>query len=223
MQQLPLFSHNAGMSKFRCEAASVDGFVQYLACNLINRGYWWYYLGQIPWHKDPPTVDAKLAELYELTLDKFARARRKKKGLANAAYIRHERTFVLICTEGPHRLREDHKLLDIRLRPIHFHGYSIGCGRGGDGRYHASVRITDDAFKSLSAYYERIALQKDAPSLAVDVDSIPYQPYARVRRQLTKLVQQVNQRRLAAGKDTVPLVTQSRRRRSVSALAGDPG
>jgi hypothetical protein len=192
------------MSKFRCEAASVDGFVQYLACNLINRGYWWYYFGRIPWYKDPHAVDAKLAELYELTLDKFARARRKKKGLANAAYIRHERQFVLICTEGPHRLREDHKLIDIRLRPIHFHGYSIGCGRGGDGRYHASVRIHDAAFLELKEIHLTSAATEPPHAVVERFSRISFQPYARVRRQLMGLWRSMDQWRAIAQLDPLP-------------------
>ena len=38
---------------YRCEAASIEGFVQQLACNLVNKGYWFYVTGSIPAAKDP--------------------------------------------------------------------------------------------------------------------------------------------------------------------------
>jgi hypothetical protein len=181
------------MAAWRCEVASVDGFVQQLACNLINHGYWFYHRGHIPKHKDPLAVDQKLAELYDLALDKFARARRKKAGRANAAYLRYGREFILICTAGEHRLHDDHALLDVRRRPIHFHGYSIGCGKGSDGRYHASVRIADDVMKDLLAHFENIAPRRTAAELEEELRQVRFQPYARVRRQILRIVRVLNQ------------------------------
>ncbi|HET7057990.1 MAG TPA: hypothetical protein VFI05_04615, partial [Nitrospiraceae bacterium] len=65
---------------YRCEAASIEGFVQHLACNLVNKGYWFFVTGHIPARKDPAVVDRKLIDLYGLELSKWARARRKARG-----------------------------------------------------------------------------------------------------------------------------------------------
>lgn len=215
VQQLPSFSHNENMGNVRCEAASVDGLVQQLACNLINHGYWFYYRGMVPAGKDPRAVDAKLVELYELHLDKFARARRKKAGEANAALLRYGREFILICTDGKHQLHTDHKLKDIRRQPIHFHGYSIGCGKGSDGRYHASVRIGDEAMAELVAYFEGIALRKTERELAEELARIRFQPYARVRRQMLRLLRIVNEKRRTQGLSILSISTLELRRQVV--------
>lgn len=203
------------MVNVRCETASVDGLVQQLACNLVNHGYWFYHRGRVPAQKDPRSVDAKLVELYELHLDKFARARRKKSGEANAACLRYGRDFILICTEGTHRLHTDHELRDIRRQPIHFHGYSIGCGKGSDGRYHASVRIGDEAMRELVAYFVDIALRRSADELAEEFARIRFQPYARVRRQLFKVLRLVNEKRQTQGLSGLPTTVLGLRRQVV--------
>jgi hypothetical protein len=48
----------------RCEAKSLEGFVQQLAVGLVSRGYWFYVTGWIPERKDPRAVDEKLGKLY---------------------------------------------------------------------------------------------------------------------------------------------------------------
>src|SRR5882757_1222449 len=126
---------------YRCEAASINGFVQQLACNLINKGYWYYVVGEVPARKAPGAIDQKLIDLYKLDQSKWARARRKAKGLANVAYLRYHRFFVLVATQGEHILYQREAVVrDFRHKALRFHGYSIGCGKGSDGRYHSSVR-----------------------------------------------------------------------------------
>lgn len=209
------------MVTVRCEAASVDGLVQQLACNLINHGYWFYHRGRVPDGKDPLVVDAKLVDLYELHLDKFARARRKKAGDANAACLRFGRDFILICTDGNHRLHGDHKLRDVRRQPIHFHGYSIGCGKGSDGRYHASVRIGEESMKELIAYFEDIALRRSVEELSKEFACVPFQPYARVRRQMMKLLRVVNEKRGTQGLSLLPVTTLELRRNVVKVFVSE--
>ena len=48
-----------------------------LACNLVNKGYWYYTAARIPADKNPMAVDEKLVERYGLELSKWARARRR--------------------------------------------------------------------------------------------------------------------------------------------------
>ncbi len=196
--------------------ASVEAFVQYLASNLIRHGYWYHFVGHVPPHKDPAAVDRKLAERYQANLDKFTRSRRKKKGLANVAYVRHERTFVLLTTEGDHAIFDEHPMLDLRRRPIRLFGYSIGAGRGHDGKFHASVRIGDEAFAKLESYFLDIATHRSAQTLADELRKIRFVPYARVRRQFLKLLRLVNERREMAGYEPVPLSALTLRRSIVT-------
>ena len=70
---------------YRCEAVSAEAFVQQLACNLVNHGYWFYTVGQVPPSKEPRAVDRKLIEGYGLELSKWQRARRKANGHAKVS------------------------------------------------------------------------------------------------------------------------------------------
>jgi hypothetical protein len=190
---------------YRCETASIEGFVQHLACNLVNKGYWFYVTGRVPERKDPRAVDRKLVELYGLEMSKWARARRKARGKANVAYLRYVRTFVLIATQGEHALfNREAYVKDVRREPIRFHGYCIGCGKGSDGRYHASVKLHPEAFDELLSYYRGIALQRGTSALASEISQIKFVPYARVRRQLLRVLREVNELRRAAGLEGIP-------------------
>lgn len=190
---------------YRCEAVSVEGFVQQLACNLVNKGYWYFVSGNIPQKKDAAAIDAKLIDLYKLDVSKWTRSRRKAQGLANVAYLRHGRFFVLLATSGDHLLFERETFVrDIRRQPIRFHGYSIGCGKGSDGRYHSSVRISDEAFATVKARMLDLAVRRTPDALLAELESIPFAPYARVRRQLLRLLREVNDARRTAGFEQVP-------------------
>jgi hypothetical protein len=205
---------------YRCEATSVEGFVQQLACNLVNHGYWFYTVGTIPPDKDPRTVDDKLIRGYGLELSKWQRARRKANGHAKVSYLRHDRFFVLIATEGEHVFyRREGKVRDVRRETIVFNGYSIGCSKGSDGRYHASVKIATDTFNDTRAYLLGLALHRSADTLIREFKSLPFSPYARVRRQLLRLLREVNEARQAAGFTTVQVSVLNLRRTPVKVFA----
>jgi len=195
--------------------ATVEAFVQYLASNLIRHGYWYHFVGNVPEHKDALAVDEKLVDRYEANRDKFTRARRKKKGLANVAYVRQGRTFVLLATDGEHAIFDEHKMLDLRHRPIRLFGYSIGAGRGSDGKFHASVRIADEAFARELSHFLELATHRSAEAIALEFRKIPFVPYARVRRQVLKISRLVNEKRAAAGFARVPYSALNLRREIV--------
>lgn len=198
---------------YRCETMSPEGFVQQLACNLVNHGYWHYVAGRIPPDKEPATVDRKLIAGYGLEMSKWSRARRKAKGEAKVSYLRHGRFFVLIATQGEHHFyRREGRVRDIRRDPIIFHGYSIGCSKGSDGRYHASVKIQADAFNERLAYFQNLATHRDADHVAREFKFLTFAPYARVKRQMLRIVKEVNELRAAAGFEIVPTSTINLRR-----------
>jgi len=80
---------------YRCEATSVEGFIQQLAVACVANGYWFYVTGTIPHHKDPCAVDRRLIVRYSIDLSKWTRTRRKRAGLGNVQYLRHGRCFVI--------------------------------------------------------------------------------------------------------------------------------
>jgi len=134
---------------YRHAAITPEAFVQQLAVSYITHGYWFYVVGTVPDGKEPADVDRKLIRRYGIDISKWARARRKRSGLANVHYLRHGRFFVLLATHGLHPVfqHEANVLRDCRRAPIRFAGYSVSC-RGG----HAHVRIEKDTYLELKAW-----------------------------------------------------------------------
>jgi hypothetical protein len=188
----------------------VAGFVQQLACCYVRHGYHHYVVGEIPPHKDPCIVDERMIERYELGVSKFVRARRKRAGLPNVQYIRFRRFFVLCATEPRegHRFYEEHaaeQIRHVREQPIAFAGYSIGWHRGADRRWHVSVRIHPERYRSLKAYLIELACRRSVEQVASEFAGMGFEPYAPVRRQLLSLLKAVNRERKVAGLARVPV------------------
>lgn len=218
---------------YRCVTTTVGGFVQQLAVSYLRNGYWFYVPGCVPDGKDPAAIDRKLIERYEIDLSKWARARRKRLGVAGVQYLRFERFFLLLATHGRHRFFEEEAnvLRDARRHPITFAGYSISH-RGGKPR----VRIERFEFQLLLAHFLELAVHRSADAIEAELLGLPFEPYEGVRRQLLYVLEAVNRRRRTAGYAPVPVTAIRLRRRTYrpfdpgqplagwSALrAGDPG
>lgn len=204
--------------KYRWVANSVAGFVQQLAVAYVSNGYYFYVAGLIPDGKDPSTTDAKILTQYDVDVSKWVRSRRKLQGLANIHYIRFERLFVIIANHGEHRFFEEEgrNLRDVRTHPIRFRGYSIGCRQGRDReRWHASVRISREAFATLKTRFQRLALERSVDELAQELQRLPFEPYAPVRDQVGILVRQINRQRKQAGLECLANSCFRRQRRPV--------
>jgi hypothetical protein len=196
--------------------------VQQLAVAYIARGYRFYVACRIPPGKDLAQVDRKIVERYNLDLSKWTRARRKRQGCASVQYLRYDRFFVLIATAGNHLFFErESDWRDIRERPIHFAGYSIGCRPGRDGHLHASVRIDDDCLRRVRRRVEAVALHPDVERLTAFFRGLRFIPYAPVRRQLLKLLWHINARRKTAGLEPVPSAALRLRRWPVRPFEAD--
>ena len=191
---------------YRCEAASIAGFIQQLAVAYVANGYWLYVTGCIPPHKDPRKVDAKLIDVYGIDCSKFVRWRRKERGLGNVQYLRYRRFFVLLATRGEHDiLVREAEIEDIRRRPIQCFGYSVGCYRDRRRVWRASVRIERGLFQEIKAEVKDAALREEAGSLRERFRHLIFEPYAPVRRQVLALLAVVNTARRVAGREIVPL------------------
>lgn len=201
---------------YQCTATSVDGFIQQLAVAYASRGYHFYVAGSVPEGADPRAVDRKLISKYRITSSKHVRTRKKKRGEANVQYLRFGRFFLLLATKGQHRFFEDEtNIKDLRKEPIRFAGYSVGIGRGRDGKRHASVRIDGIEFQFLMRRFLGMALTSNFGSLTARFATLPFAPYAPVRKQYVRLLRHVNQARRVAGFDTLPLQVLPLRRRPV--------
>jgi hypothetical protein len=187
-------------------AASERAFVQQLAVAYVNHGYWYYVKGCIPGRKDVIQVDAKLMARYDVAISKWARARRKRQGLANVHYLRHGRFFVLIATRGLHKFFDDEgdSVKDIRREPIRFAGYSISYRMGVDRKWHASVRIHPVEYNGLKTFYLDLATRSSLEPMLRELARVPFEPYAPVRRQLLNVLRAVNRARKTAGFEPVP-------------------
>jgi hypothetical protein len=195
---------------YRCEAASLAGFIQQLAARYVASGYFFYVVGRVPAGKDASRVDAKLLARYGVDCSKFARARRKRAGKANVHYLRYRDVFVLLATHGEHPFFESEggQVRDVRRVPLKVEGYAVAF-RGG----RVSVRIERGEYRALRAYFAAAAVRRSAAALADELGSLPYEPYAPVRRQLLGLLSLVNRGRKAAGLEEVPLACLRLRRR----------
>lgn len=201
----------------QCEARSLPGFIQQLAVSYVAKGYWFYVTGQVPDHKDPAVVDAKLFERYGVGISQWARARRKRAGFASVRYLRHGRFFVLMATHGKHPLFEQEQdIRDIRRRPLKYGGYSVSYRWSSvTGRSHASVRIEREEYLALKSYFLALAKHRSVEHLEELFRSLPYEPYAPIRRQFLTVLRAVNRERAAAGFEAVPARCLRFKRRSV--------
>ena len=197
---------------YRCIATTLEGFVQQLAVCYVGRGYWFYVSGTVPEHKDATAVDRKLIQRYRVDISKWARARRKRAGLANVHYLRHGRFFLLLATHGQHDMfsSEAAVLRDARRSPIRYGGYAVSY-RGG----HPHVRIERDAYLELKAHLLNRCVRDSASTLQGAFRGVPFEPYAPVRRQLLCIWRAVNRARQEAGLERLPIECIRLRRRIV--------
>lgn len=207
--------------EYRCVATSVKGFVQQLAVAYITHGYWFYVAGNIPEGKDPSAVDAKLISRYGVAISKWARCRRKKQGLANMQYLRHDRFFVLLATKGRHEFfeRERTAIRDVRRVSIKFADYKIGCSKGRDGRWHASVRIEAQPYLDMKTRMLEAATWRKPEALVDELREIQFTEYAPTHRQVLTILRAINRKRASGCLPPVPLTSTERRHRVLSPFA----
>ncbi len=187
--------------KYRCNATSVNGFMQQLAVCYVRRGYCFYVQGEIPEGKNLEEVDSKLIGKYGIAISKHVRTDRKKNGLANMQYIRYKRVFVLAATKGEHYFFTDEpKISDVRNRAIQVLGHEIGLKNS-----HASVQIPYKDYKSKRSYLVDRATHWNEQKITGELLGWRYITFQPVRRQLKQIMREVNNKRKAAGLKTISL------------------
>ncbi len=212
------------MADYRCEAATLEGFIQQLAVSYITHGYYFYVCGNVPDGKDPAKVDSKLMEKYSIKMSKSSRYRRKALGQASVQYLRFQRFFVLLATHGNHKFfaaqdegGEGDRILDLRRTPIRFAGYSVSARRRtGDGeKLVAHVRIDQKRYLEMRDTLADLATKRPTEWLENQFRYLPFEPYAPIRRQTITMFRRVNEARQQAGLQPIESSCLRMRRRVV--------
>jgi hypothetical protein len=187
--------------EYRCEATSLEGFVQQIATSYLTHGYYFCVTGHVPDGKDPRAVDAKLIARYEIGRSKWAAARRKRAGWANIQYLRLERFFVLLATHGAHAFfhEERERIRDARHVALKVGGYQLSVSHG-----HARVSIERERYREVKSYFIEVATRRCVGDLARELGTLPFEPYAPIRRQLLCILRALNRARGEAGLEVVP-------------------
>jgi hypothetical protein len=187
--------------EYRCEAVSVDAFVQHLATSYVRCGYVFYVTGEVPKKKTGRDVDRKMIAKYGITASKFTRSRRKRAGLPNAHYLRHGRFWVLLVTQGHQHFFKEEGLAvrDARECPIKYEDYAVGFYSGKP-----SIRIEEKAYLNLKGHFDDYAMKLSAETLASWFYNLPFRPYGAIVKQVRSIVKSVNEARKAAGLELVP-------------------
>lgn len=218
---------------YRCEVPTPESAVQLIAASYLRHGYYWHVSGTIPARKSPAEIDQKLIQKYNIDISAWERSHRKKRGLANVQYIRWDRWFILLVTEGHHPLKapaaqggEKEQLKDCRRHPIRLAGYSISYRRAGitrEGetapRWHAHVRIDGPNYERLKSHFLSIASHRSPENLRRELAGIRFARYAPVRRQLLTLLRKINEARARMGYESLPHSCLNLRRQPVKVYA----
>ena len=213
------------MKHFDYIATTRTGFIQQIVSGWVRNGYYFYVQGEVPEGKDPRRLDEKLLHRYPIEMTAGRRFSRKRRGLANVAYLRCERHWIMLATrggfeEGKGYLNwfevEGRNVKNCRRgQPIQVFGYSVSYVPGGyvlgrnkgnpsgpperDYKYRVRVQISKAAFAELKAHLVRNARSRREEWFREQFWNVPFEPYAPVRQQLLEVLRQVNAARSAAG------------------------
>lgn len=187
---------------YRAEATTIEGLIQQLAVRYVNNGYRYYSSGLIREGKNPLEIDRRIIARYQIDIDKWKRHRRKLSGKANVQYIRFRQLFYILATGpyGEHPFFQGESVIhDSHDTPILVSGYAISYTQEG-----VRVRIDRGYLQDVRHYFLEIATKRPASEIVTQMRALPFEPYAPVRYQLFRILDEVNRKRKAAGKELVP-------------------
>ena len=170
-------------------AKNTGQFLRKIAIDYVRYGYVRYIVRSIPQGKDLEAIDRKLALAYDITSNRQIRMRRRRKGLANLAYIRYRQMFVILATEGVHPEFDRRNWKDIRQEPLRYSCYTVGLvGKK------VSIRLNLKSFSAVSKATLKMALGHPQ-KVAAFIDKVFILPFNGVAKQRDKLVEKVNKKR----------------------------
>ena len=186
----------------RYEARTFGGFLRKIAYDYARYGYTEYAVREIPVGKDIRAVDEKLLRVYGVTYHYTTRAKRRKSGEANVAYVRYGRRFILMAQPGEGETWNRVVRRDLRVESLLLHGYEV--------RVYGKtpvITIAQRRWRRVRALVLGLALQPEPRVRHLVVTWLskvfPYS-FPGIVQQKRRLIRAVNRRRKIAG---LPLVT----------------
>ena len=198
--------------EYRCEATSLEGFIQQIAvAYVVNGKYFFYVTGVVPKRLSWQEHDKRMIKKYGCAMSPWSRCRRRKKPgpngvrFANCHYIRFRNFWVLLCQEGHHQFFNLHcsrdeygkqvkrQFRDVREESLRFGGYSIGYSRG-----RLNVRLSKNARAELREMFMQQALLP-REHIEWEFRNFPFVAWGGVIRQCFAILKAVNGKRKAAG------------------------
>ena len=191
-----------------CAAPTLGDFLYRVSLGGFRFGYYRYAVREIPVGKDLEKVDLKVMDAYGVTACRMRRLRQRRAGLASVQYVRFQRSFILMATDGTHAAFEQIRSVDVRSAPLHFRSYSVGlaCGR-------VSVRVAKEVWCKVVAYQLARALG-DLGAVEQRLHELSFYRFPGVVAQVNQLAAAINCKRKQAGLDPIsPLPRLPRHRR----------
>ncbi len=191
---------------YQSEATSLEGFIQQLV-RYFTAGYVFYATTRLPAKKRARAhgIDHKLVRKYDIHVSAWTRQVRKREGRAVFQYLRFETFAVILCTKGERgKFNHEERIKDARRRPLKFAGYAVSVRTKDNGTLGARVRIDRDTEAMLKAHFVSGALTCSVGRLQAALYTLPFEPYAPIRRQVLGLVRAINKRRNEASLALLP-------------------
>jgi hypothetical protein len=171
---------------------SLGQFLFKVSVSYLRAGYVHYAIGVIPEHKDPEVVDRKLLAKYGITSCRMTRLRQRRQGQSSVMYLRLQRRFIILATDGQHLFFDEEQHHDCRQRPILFSGYSLGI-KGGK----PWVAIAPQRWIAICREAERMTLHNEI-KITDYLHNISPLTFQGINEQRLKLVRAINRKRRAA-------------------------
>ena len=184
------------------EARTFGDFLRKIAYDYARYGYTEYAVREIPQGKDIRAVDEKLLRVYGVTYHYTTRAKRRKAGKANVAYVRYKRRFILMAQPGEGETWNRVVRRNLQVEPLLIGGYELRV-RGKT----PVITIAERRWRRVRALVLGLALHPEPRVRHLLVTWLqrvfPYS-FPGIVQQKRRLVRAVNRRRKTAG---LPLVT----------------
>ena len=173
---------------------------------LVSRGYRHYCVTMLPAEKiDRWTdIDQKLMTRYHINLSKWQKARRKRQGFANFAYLRWDRLSIILHTAGEMEfVKVEDNFLDIYRTPISLPISPLICMSISmeqlENQNRTTVRLNRESYRGFKDYLYGIVKAGNINQILKEYDKINglpcYRGIINQKKQLVKYVESEAKRR----------------------------
>jgi hypothetical protein len=209
------------MPKYRCLADSEEGFLA-LIVNYMTHGFYFYSGVPGPGKGEWDKVDRNIVVKYGLTASPEEWSVRRLSGQAKTQYVRFGNFAVVLSTYGIGRFFESESdIRDFRRDPLRVGDYSVSLKYDnallakGEKKLRGSVRIHPEAYRRVKAHMVCSAKRWSQEECERHFQTLPFEPYAPVRRQLLNLWRRANRLRGEASLEKMAITCVRLKRRKV--------